>query len=124
MNQKVRTLIQELDDSRREMRRRKEMLKVEANPVRRLQRSWTGHKSMWIACGAAAAGLFTLLLFRRRKARPLVPPGYVMGAPARPANRWWSLLSLAGMFARPALEVWARKKTEALKHQRSRSNSG
>jgi hypothetical protein len=109
MNDQVTALIRELDESRRAIRRDKEILKEEANPVRRIKRSWAANKAIWIASGAAAVGLVALMVFSRRK-KPVVPRGYIVVAPAPKPKPWWTALKFAVAAARPALGVWMKMK--------------
>lgn len=113
MNDDVSSLIRELDESREAIRRDKEVLKEEANPVKRIRRSWASHKAVWIGAGAAVVGLAALLVFSRRKAGPVVPKGYVVVRPEPPPKPWVSALKFAVMMAKPVMAAagaWAAKK--------------
>lgn len=109
MNEEFNALVREIENSRRAMRETGEVLKTEANPVNRVRRTWSAHKGLIIAGGAAVAALAAVLVFRKRQ--PVVPPGYVVVTPATaPRNRWWGVAKFAALAARPALTAFLKSR--------------
>jgi hypothetical protein len=112
MNTEVEQWQREIAATRAEMRNRKSTLREEANPVHRFKRSWKRHQWPWIAGAAGLALGVGLLLFRRGKSRPYVPPGYVVVAPEPPKSRFGTMLNFAMMAVKPVLGILAKQALE------------
>ncbi len=108
MNSQIEALALQIEETRRIIRQRADILKAETNFTRKLERSWSRHKWIWIAGGVTFGGALALLFKKRAPEKILIPAKYVAVPAEQGRPGMWAVLKVLAGVAQPAILAWIK----------------